>query len=201
MTQIRRHAKSFPMRNLFFALFILTFTGTAFAESFNGVLTKTQNDTFISLTKNSSQLFKVKSVTVEASDSLQKLETGDLISANGNIDTTNRVIQLESIDYVGLKKILGLWVSDSNLMNFSTFNNLSIYPLLSKKRLLAASPKTDLQYSVAPYKGNEWAVFLSSKTSTIFATIVVDNDSAVMKIFDTDTGENTRTIRLNRWKK
>lgn len=189
------------MRNLFLVLLIFTFTKTALAESFNGVLTKTQSDTFITITKDSTQLFKVKAVTVEATDSMQKLETGDLISANGNIDCDNKVIQLESIDYVGLKKILGLWVSDSNLMNFSTFNNLSIYPLLSKKRLLAASPKTDLQYSVAPYKGNEWAVFLSSKTSTIFATIAVDNDSAVMKIFDTDTGENTRTIRLTRWKK
>lgn len=190
--------ETLTMKTVFLTL-LSTFIGwTVFAAPVAGILEKNNQGTFLTLTQTS-QKYKIASTTGDAVDSIERLNSGDYITGNGDINEDAKTIQLNSLDYVGLKKILGLWYSGGSVMNFSTFTDLSVYPLMGKNLVVALSPKTDLHYSLAPYSGNQWAIFLSSQDATVFATIEFSEKEATMHIFDSETGQNTRTMRLVRW--
>ncbi len=55
------------------------------------------------------------------------------------------------------------------------------------------------RYSVTPSNGKEWVLFLSNDTGTTFATIAFVKDTATMKIFDSETGNLKKTLRLAKW--
>lgn len=176
------------------------FCSVGLANPLAGILEKNDQGVFITLTQTS-QKYQVTATTPETISLLKRLENGDYITGSGNFDEDSKTIQIDSLDYVGLKKMLGLWYSGASVMNFSSFSDLSIYPILSKNMVIALSPKTDLRYSMGPYSGNQWALFMSSKDATIFATIEFANGDATLRVFDSETGANTRTMRLVRWSK
>lgn len=191
------------LHSSFWALLLATglFALGAKADNLAGVLQKKDGSFFIHLA-STNQVYAIANMSAEASESLIKLESGDYINGSGDVDEKGRKVSLKTLDYVGLKKLLGIWYSGDAVMNFSSFNQLSVYPFgAGFKNINIAIPpaKNDFRYSTAPYYGERWALFLSDNVGTTFATLEMGADSATLRTFSPQTGAVLRTLRLVRW--
>lgn len=178
------------------------FTLEAHADSLTGVLQKKDGAFFLTLS-TTNELYALTNISAEASASLIRMESGDYINGSGDIDEKNHKISLQTLDYVGLKKLLGVWYSGDSVMNFSSFNDLSVYPFGFDLRSSRTPPstvisKTDFRYSTAPYYGDRWALFLSDSARTTFATLEISADTAILRTFSPENGAVLRTLRLVR---
>ena len=141
------------------------------------------------------------------SEQLNKLDAGDIISGTGIVNNATDSIELLSIDYVGLKKILGLWFSREGLIEFKNFTTLNFYPrqkasgdyLVSKAYLV--DYQQQYRYSMTPSNGREWTLYLTDKKATSLGTLIVDGNIAVLKIYDSNTGDLVKALRLSRLQK
>ncbi len=188
------------MKTILFALALAFSCSFASATQISGTLQKGKKSIYLTL-EGKGRRYLITYTPSDAIVAFNKLNTGDYLVGNGDVDDKNRTINLNTLDYVGLKKLLGVWYNSDNVMDFKNYTDLRVYPLA---RLLASdrfSPGTDIRYSMAPYNGNQWAIFLSSAQATIFATLELGIDVAKLRLFNSDTGENTETVVLTRWRK
>ena len=103
--------------------------------------------------------YKVISNSAEVSNALSKLRNGDFISGQGRHHLGSQSIVLNSIDYVGLKKILGHWVSkDQITYYFKDYENLH----LSAPILNAPNKWT---YRISPGLNDNWSVIFLDENS------------------------------------
>lgn len=186
------------MKSLLFTL-IFGLSSLAFASPIAGTLQRGHKSTYIYL-DGKKQKYILNSSISEASIALKKLSTGDYLIGNGVIDEENRVIELDALDYVGLKKLLGVWYNRKSIMNFKNYTDLTVYPIAGTFSSGGSAPSTEIRYSMAPYAGNQWAIFLSNSHATVFATIELGNGTAKMRLFDADTGNASDVILLTRWR-
>jgi hypothetical protein len=193
------------MRILFFVLTVFSSMTSLAASQFSGVLVKDHNSYFLTSVTGCKR-FAVSSTDNDVNQNLKKMDAGDLITATGTLDTDKCTADVNSIDYVGLKKMLGVWYSDEGLFTVTDYSNLSYYPL-SSKDLPPSNNTTDFQklqpinyqYSMTPSDGAEWVIFLTDKTQTSLATIKVSAFAATMKIFDSQNGNVLKTLYLQKW--
>lgn len=194
-------------------LFVLTtvFAATALcAQPVAGVLAQEGTQLFISGdTFCSRYLVFAKSNEVLAH--IKKLNPGDEVTASGDKNFIDCSVVLETIDYVGLRRLLGMWLSNEALIKVKDFSSLSFYPLERSSSLgqhintygLTATSQVatavDYTYSLTPSEGKEWVLFLSDSTKTLFATISLSKGSAVMKIYDSESGVVIKTLRMTKW--
>jgi hypothetical protein len=150
--------------------------------------------------KSSELFYKVNPLTLDVTDSLKRLENGDFIMGNGTLDTINKKIGIESVDYVGLRKLLGPWVGAAGTLVFKDFSTLGFTPYFRDYKLNARHPsyQKEFRYSMSPSDGNEWALFMSDDKSTSFATVEFKNKKVIMKIFESESGKVVRTLKLER---
>lgn len=192
------------MRVLLFVLSLCASSVALSAQPISGTVERTTNGTVFLLTNSQvCYRYSVIALTEDAAVSVGKLSTGDTITSSGNLNNSNCTASIESIDYVGLRKMLGYWYSDDGIITVKNFTSLSFYPLNLKGfqnglNFSAVDP-IDYRYSVTPTGGKEWVMFLSDSTSTTFATIQFNKLTAVMKIYDSESGEVTKTLRLAKW--
>jgi hypothetical protein len=103
---------------------------------------------------------------------LDRLENGDFIYGHGTIDPLSQEIRIDNIDSVGLKNLLGHWVtwSGSNKIPqrryfFSDFSKVAISSD-DPNDSFPAKEIGEYRYTVAPSKeNNEWTIFFANETS------------------------------------
>ncbi|WP_413613398.1 hypothetical protein [Bdellovibrio sp. HCB-110] len=147
--------------------------------------------------------YVVNTKSEDASLSIRKLSSGDTVTASGLLDVETCTVVIESVDYVGLRKMLGYWYSQDGIITVRDFDSLSFYPINLKDFQNGADYRTadpiNYRYSVTPSEGKEWVVFLSDTTSTTFATIQFNKGNATMKIYDSETGDVKKVLRMSKW--
>ncbi|HEX7676105.1 MAG TPA: hypothetical protein VF412_18155 [Bdellovibrio sp.] len=184
-------------------LFVLTFVSTTWAGAVQpvaGVIIRTGQDILLQSDDTACASYRIETKSADAQSALQKLAPGDTITATGLIDKSVCTASIESIDYVGLKRMLGNWFSKDGLITVRDFTNLQFFPTGNteiSKNYDIVKP-IEYKYSLTPSDGKEWVLFLSDNQSTTFATIQFSKDIAIMKIFDSDSGEVKKTMILNR---
>lgn len=149
-------------------------------------------------------LYRAEAQNEEVSLSLPKLKGGDFITGTGELDSSSCTARIRSIDYVGLKRLLGYWYTKEGLLRISGFNSLDFYPFSSSQQEAnIVSVKTgdpiSYRYSVTPAAGKEWIVFLSDFKNTTFASLQVASKNATLKIYDSETGDTIHTLHLSKW--
>lgn len=147
--------------------------------------------------------YLIETTTVDASQNLKKLNTGDTLTGTGILDHENCIAAVSNIDYVGLKKMLGYWYSNDGIINVKDFECMSYYQINLKgyqnaPEYTVANP-INYRYSVTPSDGREWVLFLSDATSTSFATIQFSKATATMKIYDSESGKINKVLKLKKW--
>ena len=192
------------MRIFYFVLIL--FTGSLALAARPVVGTLQRDDKGLSLiTDTGCQKYRISTKSEDAEFNLYKLQSGDYITATGLLDENTCEAVIESIDFVGLKKLLGYWHSSAGLFSIPSFSYLTFYPN-DKTDISNEAPEifdpvspVNFKYSVTPSEGKDWVVFLSDKNSTVFATIRFSKTRATMKFYDSETGKITRTLYLSKW--
>ncbi|WP_295905925.1 hypothetical protein [uncultured Bdellovibrio sp.] len=186
-------------------LFVLSLAVSSVAFSSQPIVGTIERD-FTGVYLHSGDLcprYVIDSKSEDASTNIRKLTTGDTITATGLLDAQTCKAVIESVEYVGLKKMLGYWYSQDGIITVRDFNSLSFYPINLKDFQNGADYRTadpiTYRYSVTPTEGKEWVVFLSDTTSTTFATIQFGKSNATMKIYDSETGDIKKILRMSKW--
>nr|BFD59468.1 hypothetical protein CKG001_15750 [Bdellovibrio sp. CKG001]BFD62848.1 hypothetical protein BdHM001_15290 [Bdellovibrio sp. HM001] len=190
------------MRILLFVLILISGSVGFSARPLSGTIERDITGTYLRA-DSACVRYLVESESQDTEANIRRLSTGDTVTASGVLDPNSCVAYIESVDYVGLKKMLGYWHSSDGLLTVRDFNSLSFYPIsvkdFQKGQDYAIIDPITYRYSVTPSTGKDWVLFLSDATSTTFATIRFNKSRATMKIYDSETGNVTRTLHLSKW--
>ena len=182
------------MKFLLGMIVILLSSSFAFADSLSGMVLI--HDDQVSLVEfGSNQTYPVRVTKVETQDSLKKLKNLDFIQGQGEI--MNNEVLLDSIDFVGLKQLLGLWASNTNsFLDFKDFSKVVSYQ--SQSTFDIQMPRTSLRYSIAPSSGTDWKIFFTDSSAVLLASLVLVDQKATLKFYDLSSGNITKTVELTR---
>ena len=169
------------------------------AEAFNGFLFKKGNEFFFN-PQNSKLVYEVYALNTDVNESLNRLDNGDFISGSGTLDPQCNKINIQSIDYVGLQKLLGPWITGDGTLVFKDFSTMRFTPRFGELKVDTRLSwyQKEFHYSISPKDSNEWALFMSDDTNTTFATVEFTRKRIIMKIFESESGNIVRTLKLER---
>lgn len=175
-------------------------TTAVFADStqkFSGFLVR-QGNISILHEERSGRKMKVVATTLESQKALALLKKDDYIVGYGSVMSPSE-IGLETIDYVGLRQLLGFWIEPGqSIFNFESFKHVSVVNLSSNlERLL----KKNYDYVIAPGDENSWKIFLSDENSVKLARLILAKDVMSLELYDSDTGEVIQKLLLRRIRK
>lgn len=166
-------------------------------ESIEGFVSRDSRGlTFI--TNNPTQSFQLKAGTPVVNQQLRKLGNLDAIRGTGRI-LGGKTLILETIDFVGLHRILGAWASSKYLFNFKTFAEVTLYQTTPRLNSILTPGLGELKYTITPSEGDTWKVFFSSPNKVILATLKMTSaQQATMTFYDEDSGSEKNTILLTK---
>jgi hypothetical protein len=131
---------------------------------------------------------------------LSCLKDGDQISGLGSRIEPDR-LYLRSIDYVGLRDLVGVWRNEHEVYEFIDFRKIYYWDFRYSKRILRA-PLT-FHYALSPYGESydhcAWKIFLMDANSVILGSLEWSAEDQIhLQLYDSDTGEVTSTKHLIR---
>lgn len=200
MTKGSAHVTSCAMKTLtLLGLLFVTFLAPA-TEAYSGFVNKI-NSTYFYTEAGSRVAYRIVTSEPEDAVTLSQLSAGDRISGHGVLNPVHRTLIVQSIDFVGLRKLLGPWLTTDGVLHFQDFDTMTVQPL--------SGQKTPYHYSLTPSENGEWVMFLSDSRRTILATLRFDADNrlttgrskksrALLKIFEANSGKILRTLNLER---
>jgi hypothetical protein len=191
------------MRFLIFVLTAMMSAGAFAAQPVGGVVAIDGRNMYLK-SEDPCHRYLVVSKSESSLSALVKLAAGDFFTATGLKNPGDCTVSIETVEYVGLRRMLGNWYSRDAVINVQDFNSMKYYPAQSVVTKgdrvytqVSANP-VEYNYSLVPGSGKEWVLFLSDSKSTTFGTIQFDRGTAVMKINNSITGEVIRTLLLYR---
>lgn len=134
------------------------------------------------------KFFKLVAGTDAAKKSLEKLNNGDIVKGTASLIQETYVI--ESIDFVGLQRLLGLWKTKSTIVNFVDFSTVQFH---------IPGMLNNYNYAISPTNMNDqWQVYFSDSSSVILGALTVSDQNATITLFDTETGNVTESLELKK---
>ena len=187
------------MRFFLFVLTIVSSTAALAGSPVSGTISRAGQSLFL-ISDDPCSRYELTTSNEAAMDSLLKLSEGDTITATGTKDPSTCKIAVETIDYVGLKRLLGVWYSKDAFVTILDFSVMSFYPPsitdFTSGVNVGVEP-VNYKYSVIPSEGKEWVLFLSDRRTTTFATLQFSKGPAIMKIYS-ESGAVSKTMVLFR---
>lgn len=183
-------------------VFCLAFSQIAnAAETIKGRI-KVIDGTYLIVTKN--QVAYTMEFTSSVSEQqIKRLGNGDFASVSVNSSPLAAgLVYVLSVDYVGLKSLLGTWRSENDMCyEFSTFTRLYVYtPNFDDECVRSEEPEQFNKYSyfINP-DVDAWNMLLSNKNNEFFGELTLTNDlETELELFDAQTDANLGTIVLRR---
>lgn len=177
------------MKNIILASIFIFYTSASFAEVVNGFIV-VDNQMHWLIDKDSSEPLALKALTLSVQNTLEKLSTFDRLRGQANLLGDNTV-ELESIDFVTLRKLIGEWTDHSGKvqLNFVDHTNLNI-----KK----ADSESNFTYSLSPGLNQSWRIFLGDGQKVLLGSLTLDEDKLKFELLDGTTGQVTESYHLLR---
>jgi hypothetical protein len=190
------------MRILLFVLTTISSAVALSAQPISGSIAVFAKSMYLNAQNEPCTRYEITSKKESALAALIKLSNGDVITATGIKDPASCKVIIESVDFVGLKRLLGLWYSKDGVLAVQDFNLMRYYPAGLPALIESSNPDAapvDYKYRMVPSEGKEWVLFLSNTFSTTFATIQFSTKgTATMKTYDSESGNITKTMVLTR---
>lgn len=141
--------------------------------------------------------YRLTSEDATNSKILDKMISGDWIVGLGELNSETKTISVRTVEFVGLKNLLGLWQSQNQYFNFKDFTNLYLYFNLDGegKRMTRKS----VQYTMAPGSGTEWKIFIVDEKYITLSSLRIDGNSATLTLFNSDTGEVAGQVHMKKF--
>lgn len=180
------------MRYLFFFSCLIYILDTAAFESFSGYIKIQNQQKIIKTTTGEFNLLTEDSIV---SAQISKLNTNDFISAVGTKKSPNSFV-IENIEYIGLNKFLGLWMSSLGLLQVNDFSHLQIYK--SQWNPANKSSASALNYSITPGQGDSWVLFLSDDSQIYYSDLYMAENKALIRFYSATTGAFINEVTMNK---
>ena len=186
------HCRRLYTLSIFTTLVFIILGGVSvLAENINGTLAL-ENGRVVLVDDNTQKIYPIKSMTLETQSILEKLNTGDFITGSGS--TINNEIVLDTIDFVGFKKLIGYWESGRNSLYFQSFSK--VFATLPYE--IIAQDTGTLSYSIAPGENNSWKIFFATLSKVVMANLEFGESSITLKFFNqTESLINTMVFTKN----
>lgn len=104
---------------------------------------------------------------------LKKMQVGDFLSFEANENKKNDTLQFVSINFVGLKSLIGSWYNfeDNTCVHIQNFTYMTVYP---NSTLASCGNKNSNQfknysYTVNPESRNSWVALVTEDDNTFLA--------------------------------
>ncbi len=179
------------MKHLVFLLFsVFTYfaQGQCLTQAISGHLLINENGYFLVDTKTQVSSALIPS-TVTAKNALEQLESMDFLSGSACLSLDS--VLLSRVEFVGLHRLIGKWKSTIAVnVSFRDYNRVSFGR--------GTGRGNQFRYALVPNEGNQWRVFLSDDLSVMMGTISIDQKTAVMELFDPDTGNLEERFSLKK---
>lgn len=171
-----------------------------FATSYEGIVSKKKSKVTL-FNEANGEAYVLDSSSPTVINYLSKLTSGDYISLDGTLNEKKKSLTVNSISYMGLKSLLGLWVGDdSHCYNFINFTEFVISTRARGNKCAppVAAPGFIYTYTVNP-TSNTWTLLISGERSSFIGDLKFKNSSdAQIELFDSETGDTLRSLNLKR---
>lgn len=176
----------------------LFLSANAFANAFEGHVVIRDAQTFLVLPNEPAQQWKIEGLSDQVNSQLRTLRDGDLLSATGELTPATHTAYVETVDFVGLKRILGRWEStDGVRIHFKDFRTA----IVETKKPLPSNPAEDrtldLVYAILPLKESNWSFFMSNRKTVRVGTLSIQAKTLDIQLVDQRTGLVTEDISLS----
>jgi hypothetical protein len=98
-------------------------------------------------------------------------------------------LQLDSIDFVSLGRLLGEWKDDSARVSFEDYSRVK-FEMDGNSRMFL--------YALSPGNNNSWRIYLTDQTSVVLGSLNVEGNSAVLEFYDPQTGQTAQRLQLSK---
>lgn len=134
--------------------------------------------------------YKLRISTEAAKAAVTKLNNFDGISGVAT-KYDEETLLLESVEFVGLRRLLGKWKSPDELVQFIDYNRMQF----------SIGPKElRMSYALSPGVGDTWRIFVSAQDAVLLGSLEVRDETARIQIFDSETGSILKILPLTRVK-
>lgn len=170
-----------------FAMFIIysSISMASVSMSMSGSISKNQGTSYLHSSSFKKTLLRPDNSIVNRQ--LFMLEPGDFAFITGRKQTKNSFV-VESIDFAGLKRLLGSWRSQEFIWQFDSYSNISVININNMQKMENLS----MNYSVAPNEDNSWTIFLSNPTFNRVGSLYIVNHLMIMQFDDPETGTSEK---------
>ena len=184
------------MKSLFFALVVMSPWFANAADTVSGVLIRNGDTLSIRLNSEEGRTYRLISNRNEVQRVLVRLNTDDAVVGSADVDAGRGLVQMQTLDFVGLRRLVGYWTSVSNsVVNFKNYSDMNVY---SVGNAGGGRISKQFKYTLAPSNGNDWAFFLADSSKTQVGLLDLRDQQATLRLFDPDTGDVTQVLRLQK---
>jgi hypothetical protein len=185
------------MRFLFAIL--LTFTClTSFANTFDGIVSKTKSKILLLDNLNKKPYTLIGSTAI-ISTYLAKLSDGDFISIEGTRNNSQTILTVNSVNYIGLSALLGSWIDDdSYCYNFSSFTEFSVtQKTIGRKCAVGLTP--NYTYIINP-ASSSWVILISGERGGGYVGDLkfISPHEIEIQLYDSETGDILSYLHLRK---
>jgi hypothetical protein len=179
-------------------LTIAVFAGVnCWALTFEGTISKTKTS-FSFLNKSDNKKYQLTGSTPIISTYLAKLSEGDFVSVDGSRDVVQSVITVGSINYVGLKSLIGTWYGDDNYCY--TFHSNTDFTLSQRSGRKCIPTSLSYTYLLNPDSRSQgWVMLVAGEYGSYLGDLKMINAAAArLDLYANETGDILRVLNLTR---
>lgn len=146
------------------------------------------------------QNYKIFTRTRSIFQTIIELESGDYISGSAFLDPEGKLL-ITSIDYVGLKRLLGTWSDKNHIMNFEDTDYSGTMTLwnFEKGFIWRYWGPFTYSYSITPDDDGKWKLFFSDDKTVMLALLhCVDKNHITISIYDSNDGTIEKVYELEK---
>jgi hypothetical protein len=155
-----------------------------------GDVSRVKDQLLIQLSDN--RIFALKSVKRQTQDDLNHLETGDHLIGLGYVQGLKKIIWMDDLEMVGVRRVLGNWKERSRMRTFE-FRDFTSLNVSEGK----SDPGVTINYRLVPDKKNQWTIFLSAEKSLRVGTMTYAPDRMNIQLVDLNSGSITEEFNLS----
>ena len=186
----------FKLTGFIFSLVLLITSQSWARQSLSGTIKTLGSIVFIQ-TSELSKPIELVPKTTEIKNVLNRLDINDPIICSGS-QLEEGKFQVESIDFVGLRKLLGSWINTSSqgFIRFDNFLEVTMdMGIFSAKSLNRLTRYQTVKYTISP-ADQGWVIFVSNNMQTLIGTIDLNDKSASLKFYDGISGDLIADMNL-----
>ena len=168
--------------------------------TFSGTISIDKGHTYL-IAETGRVKFVLSPMNKEIQSQVSRLKSGDFLSFEGYIDQENTILYVISVNYVGLKDLIGNWVGDDEYCyKFKNFNTLSIFSKADNKKCDFSVNFLTREFSYFTNASDlNWSVLLSDNDDSYLMDLTLNSkNSAELSLYDSRSGDILRHIRLRR---